>query len=1017
MHHTAWSAKEGVIGEVLAMAQSTDGFIWLGTTGGLLRFDGSVLERYKPEVGSFPETWVSTLLATPDGGLWIGYLSGGASFLQRDKVTNYNGKDGLATGRIRNFAQDMDGTVWAAATGGLGYFDGHRWRYIGKDWGPGVPSSTSPSSVAVNRQGDLWVSAAKDGVFSLPRGARELQQVMPGPVPGYLPTFTAARDDETWLWEPDTLSLLRFPARGAAGTGTARNIANSAGMFLVDRDGSGWMMTRHEGIWRIPVAERLRGRISPADPSIEKFGEKEGLTNATIYCVMEDREGDVWVGTLGGLDRFRPRNAVWTELQSASTRRMQLVAGDGGAVWASSPQALRDARNGTAVPGSPAEIQFSFKDPDGAIWFWSEHGDSGALWRWAGGQFLNVAVPVVGVTKPRNRLADSWVPVQGPVRALTRDGSGSLWVSIRARGVFRMHDGVWSRMEMLKGQPYTTAYGAVCDDEGRVWLAYPERRKIVLWDNGTIRVFSEETGLTIGPVTQIAYSAGQVWAGGESGLAIYSKGEFHTVEPAEGAGFGTVTGIVGASESGLWLSAGGEIVHIPQNEVARVVQDWRHRVQYETFDPISDSAERPSDTSDTPAVMGTDGILWFATPRGVIRIDPAHLHRNLVPPQVAIREANANGKLYSIYAPVVLPPYTTSIRIGYSVLNFSATERARSRYRLLGSDKEWQDGGSRVDAPYHKLGPGAYTFQVVARNNDGVWNEAEAALSFTIQPAFYQTAWFQLFYVVAGAGFLWLIYRLRLRQIAASMGARFDERLAERTQIARDFHDTLLQTLQGSKMVADDALAEDADAKQLKRAMVLVAGWLGQAIQEGRQALSSLRCSSTEDNDLFAALRRAGEEGRSLRSMEFDLSVEGSTRRMHPIARDEVYRIGYEAIRNACNHSGATRLEVELICLHDLVLRVKDNGNGFESSTVKTEPGRGHFGLIGMYERAASIRGKLTISSSPGCGTEVELIVPRSVVFLEQERVRQLPKWKSFWPVSRRYPRRGMQRPGSEPIE
>lgn len=996
MHHTAWSAKEGVLGGVLAMAQTTDGFIWLGTTSGLLRFDGSVLERYKPEAGSLPETSVSALLATPEGGLWIGYLREGASFLKHDKVTNYGRKEGMPTGRLRNFARDMDGTVWAAATGGLGYFDGRQWHSAGKNWGPAGLPFDSPSSVAVDKQGALWASAAKEGVFLLPRGTREFQQVAPGPVPGYLPSFTEPREGEMWLWTPDALSLLQLPPSEPAEGSASRGIANSAGMLLVDRDGGGWMMTRSQGIWRVPAAEQLHGRISSNDPSIEKFSEREGLTNSTVYCVMEDREGDIWVGTLGGLDRFRPQNVVWTELQSVATRRMQLVAGGRGEVWASSPQGLRDARSRQAVPGSPAEIQFSFKDPDGAIWFWSEHDNAGALWRWTGGQFLKVELPF-GVTTPRNPLEDSWVPLQGPVRALTRDGSGDLWISIRGRGVSRLHNGAWERMQILKGERYTTAYGAIRDQQGRVWLAYPERRKIGLWDHGAVRSFSEETGLTIGPVTQMAYAGEQVWAGGESGLAIYKEGRFHTVEPAEGAGFGMITGIAGTSESGLWLSTAAEIVHIPKNEVSLVVRDSRHKVQYEAFDPISDSAERPLETSDNPAVMGTDGILWFATPRGVIRLDPAHLHRNPVPPLVAIRNANANGKSYSVSAPMTFPPYTTSLRIGYSVLSLSVPERARSRYRLLQFEKEWHEEGSRVDARYENLEPGQYTFQVIARNNDGVWNDAGASLNFTIQPAFYQTVWFQLFYVLVGAMVLWAIYRLRLRQIAAAMGARFDERLDERMRIARDFHDTLLQTVQGSKMVADDALAEDTDLVQMKRSMVLLAGWLGQAIHEGREALSSLRSSTTEDNDLAAALRRAGDDSCSLRPIEFELSVDGYSKRMHPIARDEVYRIGYEAIRNACNHSGATRLAVKISYLHDLVLQVRDNGKGFESSAVNTDTGRGHFGLIGMYERAARIRGKLTISSSPGGGTQVELLVPRSVVFQGQERVRQLPKWKRFW--------------------
>jgi ligand-binding sensor domain-containing protein len=866
MHHTAWSAKEGVIGEVTAIAQTTDGFIWLGTTGGLLRFDGSEFERYKPEIGSFPEPrWVSALLATPDGGLWIGSLSGGASFLERGRLRNFAESEGLPPGRVRSFAQDNEGAIWAATASGLRYFDGHRWQLIGKDGSPSGLPSRSPSSVAVNRDG-LWVSDSKEGVFLLPTGTRQFREMTPQQVAGYLPTFAEAGEEGTWLWMPESLALRRFPARAPAGNRSLRGVANSAGMFLVDRDGSGWMMTRGYGVWRIPVANDLIDRFSPNDPAIEKFSENEGLTGATVYCAMEDREGDIWVGTLGGLDRFRPRNVALTEFQSVATERMQLVAGDKGEVWASSPQGLWDARSGKQVRGAPSDIHFSFRDPKGPIWFWSEQGSTGDLWRWSGGQFLRATSPSRWNSSP---AADVWVPARGPVRALTRDGSGDLWVSMRGGGVFRLHDGVWSRIEILKDAVEMTAYGAVCDGLGRVWLAYPERSEIGLWDHGAIRIFSADTGLNVGAVTQIAYADGNIWAGGESGLAFYAQGRFHTVEPAGGAQFGLIAGIAGASASGLWLSTTTEIIHIPRSEVSEVLQDLRHKVQYETFDPVSDLAERPSATSDTPAVMGTDGILWFATPRGVIRLDPAHLHRNLTPPQVAIRSVNANGKSWSVFTPIALPPYTTSLRIGYSVLSFSVPERVRSRYRLLESETEWHDAGSRAEARYDTLGPGRYTFQVMARNNDGVWNKEEASLNFTIQPAFHQTFWFRCLYAVVGVTVLWAIYRLRLRRMAAAMGVRFDERLAERTRIARDFHDTLLQTLQGSKMVADDALSEEADPAQLRRAVVLLAGWLGQAIQEGREALSSLRSSTTEDNDLAAALRRAGDESRLLRPIEF----------------------------------------------------------------------------------------------------------------------------------------------------
>jgi len=973
MHHRAWGAKEGVIGEVLAIAQTSDGFIWVGTTGGLLRFDGSEFERYKPEVGSFPQpSWVSALLATPDGGLWIGNLSGGASFLKLGKTSNYGQPEGMPPGRVRTFAQDSDGTIWAATAGGLAYFDGHRWLWVGKDGNPPDSPSDPPSSVALNRQG-VWVSYAQKGVFWLPRGARAFQPVTSQSVAGYLPTFTETDGEDMWLWVPESLTLLRFPARVPQENRPSGGIANSAGMFLIDRDGSGWMMTRGNGVWRIPVADHLNGVISPDDPSIERLSEKEGLTSAIVYCAMEDREGDIWVGTLGGLDRFRPRNAAWTQLQSVATQRMQLVAGDKGSVWASSPQGLWDAGNGKRVQGSPANIHASFRDPAGPIWFWSEQGNSGDLWRWAGGQFQKAMSPS---RENSNPAADKWVPAKGPVRALTRDGSGDLWVSIRGGGVFRLHDGAWNRIEVSKDALEMTAYGAICDDQGRVWLAYPERRQIALWDHGAIRMFSAETGLNVGAITQIAYTEGQVWAGGETGLAIYSKERFHTVGPAGGTAFGLVAGIAGSPASGLWLSTASEIVHIPQSEVSQVIQDWSHKVQYETFDPVTDLAERPSATSDTPAVMGTDGILWVATPKGVTRVDPAHLHRNLIPPQIAIRDVTANGRSYSIYVPIALPSHTADLRIGYSVLSFPIPERVRSRYRLVGYDKEWHDGGSRVDAPYDNLGPGRYTFQVVARNNDGVWNEAGGSLEFTIRPAFYQTAWFKLLYVLAVAILVWLLYRLRLRQVAGLIKQRAEARADERVRIARDLHDTLLQGVQGLTLhfhVAAQGLPEGSRTREsMERALAAA----DRILVEGRNRVSRLRAENLTPTDLTDAFEAVAADFNHEQRVWFVLNIEGQVEHVTPPVLQELYYIGREAISNAFRHSEASAIAVDLNCgPKSVVLIVSDNGSGFDPVAQEANPRTGHWGLHGMKERAEAVGARFECQSAEHKGTKVIVTV------------------------------------------
>ena len=304
----------------------------------------------------------------------------------------------------------------------------------------------------------------------------------------------------------------------------------------------------------------------------------------------------------------------------------------------------------------------------------------------------------------------------------------------------------------------------------------------------------------------------------------------------------------------------------------------------------------------------------------------------------------------------------------------------RFRYKLEGRDTDWQEAGTRRQAFYSDLRPGKYRFRVIACNNDGVWNDDGATLDFSIAPAWYQTNWFRLLSVITGLFVAWYSYRLRVRQIARGISARFDERLAERTRLARELHDTFLQTIQGSKMVADDALEQAGDPVRLRRAIEQLSVWLGQATQEGRAALNSLRTSTTEKNDLAGALRRAAETCQLRESAAATFSVVGDARDMHPIVRDEIYRIGYEAIRNACLHAEASRLEVELRYAHDLSVRVKDDGVGIDPVVI-AEGKDGHFGLKGMRERADRIGANLTIVSSANTGTEITLVVPGGIVF------------------------------------
>ncbi|HEY2153870.1 MAG TPA: triple tyrosine motif-containing protein [Vicinamibacterales bacterium] len=389
---------------------------------------------------------------------------------------------------------------------------------------------------------------------------------------------------------------------------------------------------------------------------------------------------------------------------------------------------------------------------------------------------------------------------------------------------------------------------------------------------------------------------------------------------------------------------------------------------------------RPGPAAFVAAARSPDGRLWFANSQSLQVIDPEHLRRNTVPPPVHIEQVVADRLVYPAQGALRLPPNTRDLQIDYVGLSFVAPQKVRFRYRLEGRDDAWQEPETRRQAFYTDLRPGTYRFRVIASNNDGVWNEQGAALEIVIAPAWYQTRAFLVLITVLSALVLWAAYSWRVQRVARELNARFDERLAERTRMARDLHDTLLQTVGGSKMIADNAMDRPDDAPTLLRALQRVSEWLGQASEEGRAAVKALRASTTERNDLAEAFQRAIEDCRRHGVIDASLTVTGVAREMHPLVRDEIYRIGYEAIRNAYAHSRGRRLEIELSYGRDLTLRIVDDGIGMET-TVAEHGKEGHFGLRGMRERASRVDGILTLTSVPGRGTAVLVTAPGRTTF------------------------------------
>jgi signal transduction histidine kinase/ligand-binding sensor domain-containing protein len=963
LHHRAWTARDGLTGSPQCLAQTADGFLWIGTSDGLFRFDGVQFERFRPEAGELPAVSVSALLAISDGGLWVGYSRGRASFINSDgRVTNYSDREGLPFGKVRSFARGHDGTVWVAAIGGLARLEGGRWLKIRMEWNYPCGSAWR---LFVDRQGTLWVGGASPNrIHFLPKGARKFQDTG---LTSIALAFAQAADNTILFQDDNAPERLYALPREHDGLGEPRLVAQLAGQQLaIDRDGGTWITGND--VVRVRVSDRASkpsGGIG--QPVLERFARAEGLSGRISSDVLEDREGNIWVATDGGLDRFRNRNLSWARHRDDAAP-VNLVAGNNGDIWALAPwpPPLVRVQDGKAVAGAPKALFTGFHHPDGAIWIAGED----SLWRWKGDRFFKLDPPDVVLAKR--------IPFR--VLAATTDQSERLWVSLGGIGEFYLKDGNWTFVEVLPGRPNLTAIAAHTDAADRVWLAY--RDEVAAIERGKVRVFSKSEGLGVGALLALAGRDRQIWVGGESGLAVLQDDRFQTVRIAGIGGFGSVTGIL-VVKSGVWLSTGSGIVHIPEQEVQRLMRDPAYPVTPEVLDLVSDLPEplqtRNGGEAFNAAVEGTDGLLWFVTTNGVVRVDPGRITRNPLPPPVVIRSVVADDKSYSPRRAITLPPLSKTIRIDYGALSLSIPERVKFRYRLDGWDTEWHDADTRRTAFYTQLGPGSYGFRVIGCNNDRVWNEAGTTIAFTVAPAWFQTVWFRGLVAVSMGALLLTLYRFRVRQVRRALSVRFDERLAERTRIARDLHDTLLQSVQASKMIAENALDDTTDPEGMRSAIQRLSEWLDQAVLEGRTALNSLRTTTVAADDLADAFRRAAATARKPETLTVAVNVGGQSRHLHPVVRDEIYRIGSEAIRNACAHSGGTLLTIDVDYTHDLTLAVADNGVGIDP--IVYEKGKdGRFGLRGMRERAASIGGRLTVISSAS-GTSITLVVPGRTVF------------------------------------
>jgi signal transduction histidine kinase len=565
---------------------------------------------------------------------------------------------------------------------------------------------------------------------------------------------------------------------------------------------------------------------------------------------------------------------------------------------------------------------------------------------------------------------------QNSVYSVYEAQDGTVWAGTLTAGVSHVAGGHLTTYSTANGLISNTVNSMIEGPDGAMWFATPAGLSML--SRGRWQSFTRSEGLPSDEANCLLLDSGGVlWVGTAAGLAFRSSSGFQAPGGAYGSLLEPILGMAEDRFGWLWVATTDHVLRVNRARLRQGATAEGDIREYGLADGLRGVEGIKRDRS---VVGDPSGRIWFSLNRAIAVVDPARLEQNAPPAIANIEAVWADGQTVSMGDGAHVSGGAQRITFDYVGLGLSTPERVRFRYMLEGFDRNWSGRVGTRQASYTNLPPASYRFRVEAANPDGVWSVRDAMFEFRVDPLYYQTRWFEASCAAAVLALLWALYRLRLHQIAQGFNARMEERVGERTRIARELHDTLLQSFQGLMLqlqVVDELLPDGRAKEKLEQSLERA----DQAIAEGRSAVQDLRSSATTTNELAQALRALGNELAVEDGAAFRLVVEGPTRDLHPIVRDEIYRIAREALRNAFRHARAHHIEAEITYAERLFrLRIRDDGQGVAPALL--EEGRpGHYGLPGMRERATQIGAKLSIWSAVRAGTEIELSIAGSIAY------------------------------------
>ena len=944
--HRIWGQEEGLFQPTIySILQTRDGFLWLGTQDSLIRFDGMRFREFDgADSAALHHSLIHALLEDRAGNLWVGTLGGGVTRIARDgAVSRYTTQQGLPNDSIFCLASDSSGAIWICTTEGLARFQNNRFQVF--TTAQGLPSNGIRATCEAS-DGTRWVAGLD---FGLSRwDGRRFIAYSDARISGRdtITALACAQDGSVWVGSAG--GLMRIGRDSSRSFGSKDGLPDNAVSALAESpDGSIWIGT-NDGISRYRNGE------------FSVYRTRDGLSHSSVLSLYIDREGSLWAGTKDGLDQFTDGKVTpYTTADGMPSNDAGPVLEDGsGRLWIGTLGSGLVSFDGhhfrrlTTRDGLASNTVLSLEmGAQGDVWVGTKDG----LNRLRDGKIMNTYSQAEGLTGRE-------------IHALFVDLEGTLWAGTN-RGLDRFDGRRFERADIggAIGRKQVVALAGAHAVRLFVSTDPPDLYYVASSSSGhyPLDVLHSVDCYYLDHIRHAA------WMGTlGSGLLRWENGKLTHVRVKDGLYDNRIYSILRDDEANFWMASSKGIFRVSQKELEQLADG---RIRSIVSIPFSTGQLRFECQSGVqPAAYRTrDGRLWFSTTSGLVVVDPNHLVSDTVRPPVAVTAIFINGQRADTHGKLELKPFENNVEIRYAGLSFVSPEKATFRYTLEGYDKTWADAGARREAFFTNLPPGHFRFKVMARNADGIWSSQAAALAFTIEPRLYQRRWFFPLLAILLALVAVAAYRMRIRQL----NHRFNLVLAERTRIARELHDTLLQGLSGVTMQLQ-ALWTRLPVSKEKQFLGEIIKDAGRCSTEARQSLWGLRSAGSTAlgfREKLEALARQATEGRPV-SLIF--SAEPVSLDSMPETEYQLLRIAQEAISNALTHANARTLEVRLrVKEEQLQLCIHDDGTGF---TAPASGEFGHYGLVGMRERALEIGAKLSIVSSLSAGTSIAIELPLS---------------------------------------